>query len=282
MHGRCEFDKRGDERLIAARCWEFNDALARHRTHDLLWIREERDEFRRRRLRKIAWSKTLRALRHNAPDATCIERLLESTLFHLLSQEGRHEHAVLHDAAIHVGDVDRAVRAGRRKNWAKALVRRCEKRRVAVRRCCDHTTVLVGESISMNEISNGLAHKRAAVHVGAHRNAFMNVRTARAGEVRESTVFEHTLLVTAIHARREMRRIHAHVVRRARRHAVKRLLRTVARGVLLWDEIDEERIGIGRVVQSTFVVFRDTPLSVRRNALLAHVLAIRHKTHSML
>ena len=134
----------------------------------------------------------------------------------------------------------------------------------------------------MHEVSRDLAHERAAVHVGAHRAAVMHMRAACAREVREPAVLEHALLVAAVDAWREVRRIHARVGRRARGHAFETLLRRIAGGVLLRHEIDEQRIGVRRVVEPAERVLAHAPLAVRRDGLGAQRGSVGNEAKWML
>ena len=259
-----------------------DDALPRERTHGLLRMRKQRREFLGRGACDVRHRAARRIRRHDAPDAAAVERLLELARLDLLAQEGRHEVPVLDHAAVHVGEIDRAIGPARAEHRAEALVGRGEERPLAIGRRRDDSAVLLGNPIAVDEIAGDLAHERGAVHVGAHRAAVMHMRAARAREVRETAILEHALLVAAVHAGREPRREDARVGRRARGHAFEALLRRIARGVLLRQEIDEQWIGVRRVVQPPVRVLAHAPLSVRRDGFGAQRAPIGYEAERVL
>src|SRR6476646_3157689 len=97
--------------------------------------------------------------RHDTVDASVVVRAFELVRFDLLTEVRRDQAMVLDDAAIHVDDVERAVRTGSEVDRTEALVGRSNEVSLRVRIAPHHAAVLRGQDLALHEVAYWLRNE---------------------------------------------------------------------------------------------------------------------------
>ena len=201
----------------------------------------------------------------DAPDASPADRQLHLVRLDVLGQVAAPQAARLHDAAIHVDDIQVAVRPVERGHWTKPLIRRREKLslRVAVLRLQPARPV-VHDHHAVHEIGRRVGDERVAAHVSRVDVAAIDGRPARAlNDDRRVVRAEERIAVAAVDAARVADGINRRVllldqqlVEAARPGAV-----GIAQEVARRRVVDEQRRVVHVAVDASGVVLRDQPLA---------------------
>ena len=202
----------------------------------------------------------------DAPDAAKPDRSGEPALVDLLPQEGRHVGLVLDDAAVHVRDVERAVRTDRERHRPEPLVGAREELAIGESIPRDRQPIVLRHVEPLDRVRRRLADERVAGELGAEERRTIEDGAARGGQVRERAVRSQRVgPVAAVDPRRHPDRKRRGVDADPPVDALEPTLPRIARCVLLGKEIAAQALGVGRVVEAAEVVHGDAPLAVRGN-----------------
>ena len=182
---------------------------------------------------------------------------------------------MLHDAARHVGDVERAVGAVVEVHRAEALARAGQKFPAFIRVLRGDPAVLFREDEALHEVRRRLGGERVAAELRREGVAAIDQRPARPGELLQlPRVVEHAFAVAAVHAGRHPRGEDALALGDLHIRALGFLEVRVARQIRGRQQIAEELLLARARVDAPEVVLRDAPLPVE-NRGLAHKRVVR-------
>ncbi len=209
------------------------------------------------------------AFRHDAPDATHVKGLLEFPRLDVRDEVMREEALVLDDAAIHVHEVKRPIRAVAGIHRAEALVGGGEKFAAFGRVRGLHEAIGLAHRESLHQIRRRLRHKGIAAIRDRKRIAAINQRAAGACGSGQSTVSTECFrIVTAIHTRRGMRGVERLIASELRIDAGRVAQQRIARKSLRRQQIGTQHVGVVVEIEPPVVVLAEPPLSATK----AHVL----------
>src|SRR5262249_39190908 len=111
----------------------------------------------------------------------------ELVRFDLLTKVRRDQAVVLNDAAIHVDDVERAVRTGTEVDWTEPLVGRGDEVSLRVRIAAHDAAVRRGQDLPLHQVAYRLRDEAVAIDLG-QQLAAVAPRAARRRELEELAV----------------------------------------------------------------------------------------------
>src|SRR6185436_7365914 len=141
--------------------------------------------------------------RDDAVDASVVVGAFELVRLDLLTEVGRDQAVVLDDAAIHVDDVECAVRTGTEVDRTEPLVGRSNEVSLRVRIAAHDAAVLRGQDLPLHEVAYWLRDKGVAIELG-QQIAAVDPRAARRRELEEPAVAQ---LAGGLTAARDPRRL---------------------------------------------------------------------------
>ena len=233
------------------------------------WIRQGVDERRRRGLGQRRDATAARRVVDDSVDPSMPCRRFELPRQNLIPQVFGHVRAMLDDPAIHVDQVQRAVRGVREKDRAEALVGRRQELRVLVGLARRQPRAVIADDNPAHEVAGGLDDEDVAVEIRRERVAAVDRRRGYGGIRRQRTVgAQHAVLIPTVHARSLARRPDGHdlVLRAAERFVASarphqaRVPQVVRRG----HDVDVQHRLVRVPVDASRVVLRKAPLPARQ------------------
>ena len=169
---------------------------------------------------------------------------------------------MLHDAAIEIRDVERAIHARATPHWTKSFVSRCQKRLWRIGVHCARDAIFLHKIKSLHKVARHFTHEclRRSVR---ECWPFVNVCATRASETGETTILQQTFLICTIHARREVTRRDTHIVCCAVWNTFEALQIWLPRCVHARHKVNKQWIRVGRAIHATERILRYSPLTVR-------------------
>ncbi len=219
---------------------------------------------------------------HDAPDAALVDGRLELTRLDVGHQVVSQEARVLKHPAIHVHDVEGAVRTVGHHHRAEAFVGGRQEFRAGVRVLGGDHAVLLRQFEALHEIGGRFGDERVATVFGREGVATIDHGAAGGGRAGERAVGAQRLrVVAAVDSGRRVRREDRLILHHLEVHRGGRAQERIARESRGGQEVGAEEVGVIVEEQSAGVVLAEAPLAAAEAGPALPRIALRAEAHTI-
>ena len=219
---------------------------------------------------------------HDAPDAALVDGRLKLTCLDVSHQVVRQEAGVLEHAAIHVHDVEGAVRSVGHHHRAETFIGGRKEFRAGMGVLGGDHAVFFRELEALHEIGGRFGDERVATVFGREGVATVDHGAAGGGRAGQRAVFAQCLrIVAAVDAGRRVRREDRLILHHLEVHRGGRAQERIAREGRGGQEVGAKEVGVIVEEQSAGVVLAEAPLAAAEAGSALPRIALRAEAHTI-
>ena len=234
------------------------------------------------RLRHCSGLRTLFRVWHDAPDAALVEGLLQLARLDIGDQIMREEALVLDYAAIHVHQVERAIRSVCGLHWAEALIGGSEELIALGRVDGFDGAVLLNHLEALYQVGRRLGNEGiASIHRREGITAIDERATGGRWLSKGAVGTQRLRIITAIHAGCGVRGIERLILRELGIGAGRSAQQRIAGEGLRRQQIGAQHVGVVVEIEAAHIVLAKTPLAASQSAVLLPGTAAQLQPHAI-